>query len=155
KVAIAGRVTDAQTGKFIGAAEIVMTSMPESFRAALETAGRRFGSRWAMMAEGPDRARARGGGLFYFLALPNGNYSVKVSLPSAGKRYGSVLENATVSRDANGNLKMVFLTFALNPTTVAGKITGSGHKGGIVMADVRIKGSGEHAYTDARGQYLL
>jgi hypothetical protein len=44
---------------------------------------------------------------------------------------------------------------ALQPTTVKGKITGSNHKAGVVLAQVRIRGSGERTYTDAQGQFVL
>src|SRR5262249_27552052 len=62
---------------------------------------------------------------------------------------------ANVTRDNKRNVKLTLIDFSLQPTVVKGKVTGTGHKSGVVMAEVRMKGSGERAFTDAQGEYVL
>lgn len=110
---------------------------------------------WDKMLERPDRTQSKPNGLFYFLDLPDGEYSLQVSMASSGRRYGKLKASAKVSRDAGGNMAWVFVRCALPPTLVKGKVTGSGQEAGIPLARVRVKGSGERAFTDAQGQYVL
>jgi hypothetical protein len=51
--------------------------------------------------------------------------------------------------------KSPFIEILVQSTAIQGKVTGPGHKTGVFMAEVRIKGSGERAFCDAQGQYLL
>lgn len=114
-----------------------------------------YGDAWAAMTERPDRARTAPDGLFYFLDLPDGDYTLTASLAGMGRRYGTAQATATVSRDENGNFKRAFLDLALQATTVRGKITGPSHRTGVAMAEVRVKGSGERTFSDVQGQYVL
>ncbi len=146
RVAIAGHVTDAQTGKAILGAEVAMIEMPAAFKQKLQHAA----------ATGLlDKARTRHDGLFYFLDLPDGKYTLEVSVPGSGKRYGSVQQKTKVSRDEKGDTKVDYVNFALQPTAVTGKITGAGNKGGVLMAQVQVRGSGERTFSDADGRYAL
>ena len=155
QVAIAGHVTDGESGKPLSRVEVSITEMPVEFKRKLEGASLQYGNRWATMTERADKTLSGADGLFYFLDLSNGKYTLRATLPSSGKRYGSAQETATVSRDAKGNIKMASLKFILRPTTIKGRITGPVHKNGVVMAEVRVKGSGERAFSDAQGQYVL
>ena len=157
QVAIAGRVTDALTGRPLGGALVSITpdAMPPAFKSLLKARAMQYGEPWTTMSERPDRARTAADGIFYFLDLPDGDYGLTASLADMGKRCGSAQANATVSRDKNGDIKRVFLELAIQPTTVRGRITGSAHKSGVVMAEVRMKGSGERAFSDGQGQYVL
>jgi hypothetical protein len=146
RVALAGWVTDGETGKFIEGASVVITAVPAAFERVL---------RFASKTEPLDRTQTRADGLFFFLNLPDGEYTCKISEPSSGRRYAGAQVTATVSRDDQGNLKMATVKAALQPTTVKGKITGSNHRTGVVLAQVRVKGSGERTYTDAQGKFVL
>jgi hypothetical protein len=155
QVALAGRVNDGQTGKPIADAEVVITGMPAAFKNRLVGASKQLRAREAAMTQRLDMTRTREDGLFYFLDLPDGKYTLSASLPRMGKRYGSVQETATVLREKDGTLKLVFVAFILQPTTVSGKVAATGLKGGVVMAEVRMKGSGERAFSDASGQFVI
>lgn len=155
QVAIAGWVTDAGTQKRIGGALVNIVEMPPALKSILRTKAMQYGSRWNAMAERPDRTRTAGDGLFYFLDLPDGKYTIAASLARLGRRYGAARGSASVSRDAKGNLKMAFLEIGLQPTTVQGKVIGGAHKSGVIMAEIRVKGSGERVFSDAQGQYVL
>ncbi|MFZ0771176.1 MAG: carboxypeptidase regulatory-like domain-containing protein [Candidatus Sulfotelmatobacter sp.] len=154
RVGICGRVLDAGTGKPLRDAEVLITG-PESFTKKLEIAALPYGDRWKTMLERLDRTRSKADGLFYFMDLPDGKYSVSASIPSCGKRYGKVEEPAKVSRGADGNAKIPFVRCALPPTHVKGKVTGTGRESGVALARVRVKGSGELSFTDAQGQYTV
>src|ERR1700690_791643 len=153
RVAIAGRVLDASTGKPVADAAVSFNKMPAAFETKLAIASLSYGDRWNSMLARPDRTRTREDGLFYFLDLPDGEYSLSASIPSYGKRYGTEEQPATVSRDKKGNIKIAFVTLRLQPTAVKGKIPGPSHKTGVMLAEVRVKGSGERTFTDAQGQY--
>jgi len=155
RVAIAGRVLDASTGKAVAAASVSITDMPEAFAKKLALASLAYGDRWNTLPQRPDRTTSREDGLFYFLDLPDGSYTLNASLPGSGKRYGKVEQPTVVSRDNEGNIRRAFVTMTLQPTAVTGKITGPNHKTGVLLAEVRVKGSGERTFSDAQGQYIL
>jgi len=153
QVAVAGRVTDAATGKPVAGAVITIVSMPAVFlrKVQLSSKQRKAPSREGMV----DTTRSRADGLFYFLDLPEGKYTIAAALPGLGTRYGKAQETAVVTRDSRGNLKLVSVNFGLQPTLIKGKIMGKGQKTGVAMAEVRLKGSGERAFSDAQGGYVL
>jgi hypothetical protein len=154
-VAVAGRVTNAETGKTICGAEIVITGSPETFKQRLQGVSLQDGKSWITMTERPDRTRTRDDGLFYFLDLPSGDYAFTASLPSSGRRFGTAEGKVKVTRTDKGDTKLAFVDVSLQPTMVKGQVTGSGHKSGVVLAEVRVKGSGERAFTNAQGQYSV
>jgi len=155
RVAIAGRVLDASTGKPVAGAVVSIPAMPEAFEKKLAIASLAYGNRWNTLPQRPDKTASREDGLFYFLDLPDGAYTLSASIPSYGNRYGSIQETAVVSRDNQGHFRIAFVTLTLQPTAVSGKVSESGHKTGVLLAEVRVKGSGERTFSDAHGQYIL
>ena len=155
EVAIAGRVLDAITGKPMGCADVALIAMPAAVEQRLKFTALAYGKQWAGMLERPDRTQSRADGLFYFLDLPDGDYSLRVSMPSLGNRFGKLELPAKVSRDAGGNVKFGLLRCPLPPTLVRGKVTGPGQESGVPLARVRVKGSGERAFTDSQGQFVI
>jgi hypothetical protein len=178
QVAIAGRLADAGTGKPVGGAlvSIAEGGMPAAFRRLLEARAMQYGNAWMAMTERPDRTRTAADGIFYFLDLPDGDYTLSASLPRMGSRYGAATVNAMVSSkpekkdeadkseepDKGGKPKhkhpdyeRVFVELVLRATTVHGKIIGANHKNGVAMAEVRVKGSGERTFSDTQGHYVL
>jgi Carboxypeptidase regulatory-like domain len=154
QVAIAGRVTDAQTGRAIGGAQVRITAAPATFTTWLTVRALQYGTRWATMAERPDQTRTAADGHFHFLDLPDGQYTLTASLPGAGSRLSTAEKQATVSRDAQGTLTMAAADIALPPTTLKGEITDrDGNR--LALVEVRVQGSGERAFSDAQGRYLL
>jgi hypothetical protein len=109
------------------------------------------------MLERPDRTRTAGDGHFHFMDLPNGEYTLVASLPGFGGRYGAADEALTVTRGAEGNIIMVTADIQLPPTTLKGTITTQVQEGSVpvVLAEVRVAGSGERAFSDEQGRYLL
>ncbi len=101
-VAIAGRVSDRQTGKPVPGARVTITG-PADFTARLALQAQQHGDRWERMAERPDRTRAAADGHFHFIDLPAGSYALTAALPAAGSRYGEVAIEVAVTADPSVN----------------------------------------------------
>ena len=91
---------------------------------------------------------AAGDGFFRFLDLRPGSYTLTASLPGAGSRYGMAVKAVTLGED----LETVDLE--LPATTVKGKVRDQSGQA-VRMAEVRVQGSGESAWSDAQGNYAL
>lgn len=154
QVAIGGRVTDSQTGRSLDRAQVRFTSAPAALADKLSILAKMYGTRWASMLERPDQTWTAADGHFHFLDLPSGAYTLVATLPEAGSRYGTVQTTVTVSRDSSGNVVMATANIQLPPTAVEGKTTRQDATP-VVMAEVRVKGSGERVFTDSQGQYQL
>jgi hypothetical protein len=108
------------------------------------------------MAERPDRTHTTVDGHFHFLDLPAGQYTLTVTLPGSGQRYGQVQKTVTVpSPGGDGKVIMAAADMALPPTTLKGQIIKQGTTDPVVMAEVRVQGSGERTFSDGQGRYLL
>ena len=156
-VAISGRVSNSQTGKPIRSARVAITEAPTEFTDWLETRAKQIGAKWQGMLERPDRTLTAADGHFHFMDLPNGDYTLAASLPGDGSRYGVAEEGASVTRGTEGNIIMATVDIQLPPTTLKGTITTETTEGTVpvVLAEVRVAGSGEKAYSDQQGRYLL
>ena len=103
-----------------------------------------------MSMDRPDETRTTADGRFHFLDLPDGAYTLTSSLPKAGTRYSQGhVEDVTVTRDGKGNLKpMGVANIALRPTTLQGRIVDPNNDP-VPLAEIRVKGSGKRAFSDA------
>lgn len=154
QVAIAGRVTDGQTGRGLAGALVRITAAPAGFMAWLDNYALQYGAAWAARIERPDQTATAADGHFHFMDLPDGQYTLAVSLPNAGSRYGAVHAQATVGPSQQGKIIMAVADLALPPTTLRGRVSGP-NAANVVMAQVRVNGSGERTYSNGQGQYLL
>ena len=154
QVASYGRVSDEETGLAIHGAVVEMTSMPEAFENWLALHSLQYGSSWATMRERPDRKITSVDGYFYFVDLPNGDYTLRGSLPNSGTRYGTAEASATVSREPPDNINRVTANIALPPTAIKGQIVDD-NGDPVGMAKVQIQGSSEYAFSDGDGNYFL
>jgi hypothetical protein len=95
-------------------------------------------------------------GQFYFLDLMPGKYSIEVSLPTAGTRYGTAKANLTVSLDDRkdtGKIKRSSTDISLPPTAIRGQVTDVQRKA-LGMAKIQILG-GASTFSDREGHYLI
>lgn len=143
RVGLAGYVIDAATQKKISGAVVAIVDMPDAFRRKLR--------RSAAMG----KTQTRDDGLYYFVDLPDGGYTLEASYPASGKRYGSTQQDVQVPVPQKPNSKFQFVNLVLQPTTIQGKITAKGQKNGVVLARVQIRGSGERTFSDENGNYTL
>ena len=153
-VAIAGRVIDAQTGKPLLGAVVRITAGPPAFTRCLATSAKEHGKGWTTLGERLDQTQSRGDGHFHFMDLPDGAYTLTAALPQSGSRFGTAAGAATVSRDTQGHITPATVEISLPPTMVKGLITDQ-DAAPVTMAEVRVRGSGERAFTDGQGRYLL
>ncbi|NDJ16473.1 carboxypeptidase regulatory-like domain-containing protein [Myxacorys almedinensis] len=154
QVAIAGMVADAETGAAIGGAEVHITHAPERFTRWLALNAMQHGEKWVTLRHRPDRTHTATQGHFSFLDLPDGDYSLTVSLPNSGTRYDrAIVQNITVSRDTEGTIRHHIVEIALPTTALKGQISTGDEP--IAMAKIQVEGSPTLAFSDRAGQYLL
>lgn len=133
RVAIAGSVTDAITGQYIAGAVVKIEGQN------LQTQTREDGS-------------------FYFIDLLAGQYTLNISAPNLGSRYGTAdVPNVTVQNDKDAKPKFepqAFVYVKLSPTRLVGRVTQSG-KPPIPYALVQMLSSETQTETDKEGNYVF
>ncbi|HEX2224706.1 MAG TPA: carboxypeptidase-like regulatory domain-containing protein [Thermoanaerobaculia bacterium] len=134
RAAIVGRAKDARTGEPLAGVRIEITAGPPAFAGRLALSAR--------------------DGFFHFLDLPAGRYTLSGSLPGSGTRYGTATAEVLLSADAQSNVVLGTADLALPATTVQGQVR-SGPDAPVWMAEVRIQGSGESAWSDAKGNFVI
>ncbi len=165
-VAMAGRVSDATTGKPLAGALVEIAAGPPEFEQRRAILAQDPG--WAGRRERPDRTHARPDGIFVFLNLPPGGYRLQVSyrpqmeglppvaLPPAGSGgYASGEVAATVfdARDAAGRVRVDALEVKLAPTRLRGRVTRRSDGEPIAAAKVRLRRDYRTLTTDVDGRY--
>jgi len=107
------------------------------------------------MVKRPDKTLTAMDGCFYFVDLPDTDecYTLTVSLPSAGTRYG-VANSEAIKVVYSNNGKITWTPIGLPPTAIKGRITDSKNCP-LFMAKVQVDGSSESAFSDIDGNYLL
>ncbi|PSB51015.1 hypothetical protein C7B67_12480 [filamentous cyanobacterium Phorm 6] len=155
RVAIAGQVIDAETKLAIPGALVEITQMPEKFKNWLDLHALQYGKSWEKIVKRPDRTITAIDGCFYFVDFPYTDecYTLTVSLPSAGTRYG-VANSEAIKVVYSNNGKITWTPIGLPPTAIKGRITDSKNCP-LFMAKVQVDGSSESAFSDIDGNYLL
>jgi Carboxypeptidase regulatory-like domain len=110
QVAIGGCVLDA-SNKPIAQAQVTIMSMPEEFSLRVEGAARAAGTNWEDLDERLDRALSRMDGIFYFLDLPAGRYTVRAIDPRSGAKDE---KSVSVTRNQDGKVNMAVADFKLS-----------------------------------------
>jgi CarboxypepD_reg-like domain/Carboxypeptidase regulatory-like domain len=156
QAALAGVVTVAATGLPLAGARVELTSGPPAFLDGLAVRAALAGPLWDALALRPDRTRTAADGRFRFIDLLDGLYTIAASVPGGGSRFSVTGAQVTVARDSNGTIVMATAVLAVPTTSLSGTITDTSTPAKpLVMAEVRLKGSGERTYTDGQGKYLL
>lgn len=154
RAAIAGRVTEAASGKPLPGARVEITAAPPVFQSRLALQAQAGGAGWPALAERPDRTRAALDGHFHFLDLPAGAYTLTATLPGGGSRYGQASGQVTLTLDGQGKVALKTVDLAVPATAIRGKVV-DGDSNAVPMAQVLLRGSGESTYSDAQGKYAL
>lgn len=155
RVAIAGQVRDKETQLPIPGVLVEISQESGKFKNWLTLHKLQYGENWEKMLKRPDRTLTAIDGYFYFINLPDGKYTLTVSLPGTGTRYGSIKQEVQVSHDSD-SIKLSFVDVALPPTAIKGQITDSQKElKPVVMAKVQVEGRGESTFSDSKGNYLL
>jgi hypothetical protein len=137
QAAVAGVVTDKQTGKPIAGASIECTNLVLKIK------------KWT---------RTSVDGHYYFMDLPNGDFTIDASRPQSGSRYSTAQVVASVTRTEEGRINLAIANLALPSTTITGHITGPDADDVVIdnlMAEVKLKGSEDRCFSNNLGVYLL
>lgn len=87
-------------------------------------------------------------GFFYFMDLPNGEYTLKVSAPKLEKRYEKFKEQKITIPNLQANVQ-------LSPTQLVGQVKRSDNNEPIAKALVKLGGSEYQTLTNDKGEYIL
>ena len=110
QVAIGGRVVDEGDEPVVGA-EVTVTVMPEEFQRKLAGAAKVEGGGWEHSDQRLDRSFTKADGIYYFLDLPHGKYTVN----GVDKRSGAQAQKTvSVSWDKDGKVQMAVADFKLS-----------------------------------------
>ena len=110
QVAIFGLIKDGQ-GNVISGAQINIVSMPSTFSNRVATAFQASEKEWEDMEERVDRAETNKNGMFFFLDLPSGPYTLNVIDSRSGIQDEKTVN---VSWDKDGNIEMATVTVVLS-----------------------------------------
>lgn len=132
KASIAGRVIDAVTGLPIPKALVVLTGKNK-------------------------QTETREDGFFYFMDQRAGSYTLTVTAPLQGNRYGTFkVSGISVQNASDGRPKLdAKATISLSPTRVAGFARQSSDGLPIKGALIQLLGSETKTVTDKDGKYIL
>ena len=76
QVAIAGRVVDDSNNPVAGA-QVTITAMPKELRQKIDSAANAAGAKWQRLDERFDQTLTKADGIYYFLDLPAGKYTLR------------------------------------------------------------------------------
>lgn len=154
RVALAGRVVDDDEAAPLPGARVELVSAPAAFVRRAAAHAVQYGGAWDQLAERPDRTRTDVRGRFRLMDLPDGDYGLAVSLPAAGSRYGTRTANATVTRNAGGDVQLTFMELVLPATSIVGTVVDADAKP-VALATVLIADGSGRTFTDKQGRYAL
>lgn len=154
RASLYGQAKDARTGEPLAGVCVEITAGPPAFASRLALLARQHGNGWATLNERTDRTRTAWDGFFRFLDLPAGEYTLTGTLPTFGTRYGAASAQIVLSADDQGSAMPGTADLSLSATVIQGSINTEG-KGAVRLAEVRVQGSGERAWSDAQGCYVL
>ncbi|MBW4631802.1 MAG: carboxypeptidase-like regulatory domain-containing protein [Iphinoe sp. HA4291-MV1] len=104
------------------------------------------------------QTQTREDGFFYFIDLPAGEYTLNVSAPNLGTRYGTAtVANVIVKQVEDGKPPEFDLKakIKLSPTQLVGKVKRKDNGLAIHNALVQLRGSETQTFTDKEGNYIL
>lgn len=135
--------------------EIVVEEAPPVFQQIV--AVRKADPTWSQRRERIDRTWSQADGIFHFINLPPGDYQLRVSVPRAGTRYGTVTtKRLTVNPNPPEKpVKAAWVEVEVPLTRIYGQITNDETHEPVVGAHVYLRGETKYVQTTADGHYEL
>jgi len=155
KVSVAGVVTNSRTGKPVSKARVRITTYPAAFKSFLALRAVQYGNAWDQMPERPDRTITDENGHYHFMDLPAGKYKITAKLGERNTRYGESSREVDVSDNTAENFKYSVADIQLPSNSVSGTVTDKDSGQPIVLAEIRVCGSGEACLSNNKGEYSL
>jgi len=110
QVAIGGRVVN-NSEKPVAGVQVTITAMPKEFKQKIDGAASAVGADWQDLDERFDRTLTKADGLYYFLDLPAGRYTLKGMDRRSGLQDQKVV---SVSWDRSGRVKRAIADLKLS-----------------------------------------
>lgn len=155
-VSIAGQVRDASTQQPISGALVSIIKGPPEFDEQLHILSGQ--PDWLARTRRLDQTVSRPDGMYWFVRLPKGLYTLRVGAPHMGSRFGVVeLEGIRVwaTREPTGRIKLDPADATLPPTMIHGTVKHHATQQPIGRAKVRLLGTPDILYTQADGTFRL
>ena len=142
RAALVGRVIDKLDQSPLPGVTVEIIDAPAAYKSRLATL------RQGRPSARPDRLATDDNGLFRWLDLPVGTYTLRASL--SGARYAVATTTASVVANAAASTEL-----PLAPTAVTGSVSADKPAGPLAMVRVRMLDSGEVTYAAADGSFVL
>ena len=114
QIAISGQVTAVDTADPIPNARVQITAAPDTFMRKVRLYAKQHGTAWESLTKRVDRTQTAVDGAYYFLDLPDGDYTVTAYVPHRLPPYDYEEGAGTVSRDDTGSIHSVTVNMALS-----------------------------------------
>jgi hypothetical protein len=147
-VVIAGTVTNAINGQRLSDAVVELLGSNLHIQTGVDGSFYLIGDQLTEPVKLPTWLSKIQDGFFYFMDLPPGEYTLKVSAPNLGSRYEP-------SKEQKVTVPNLQLNVQLSPTQLVGQVKGSDNVNTIPNALVQLRGSETQTFTDKEGKYLL
>jgi hypothetical protein len=142
RAALVGRVLDKLDQRPLPEVTVEIIDAPAAYQARLATL------RQGRPSARPDRLVTDGHGLFRWLDLPAGTYTLRAS--RSGTRYAIATTTASVVASTAASAELLLV-----PTAVTGTVSADTPAGPLAMVRVRMLDSGEVTFSAADGSFTL
>ena len=115
QIAIAGQITTEVDELPIAGAQVQITAAPTAFMNKIRLNAKQYGLVWEDMEQRVDRTVTAVDGFYYFLDLPDGDYTITAHLPQRIPSYDFATGTGQVTRDQQGTIQQTHIDMALAP----------------------------------------
>ncbi|MCP5013282.1 MAG: hypothetical protein GY942_25155 [Aestuariibacter sp.] len=115
QIAISGQITAVADNAPISQAQVQITAAPDAFMNKVRLYAKLHGNAWDGLTKRVDRTETAADGAYYFLDLPNGDYTISAYVPHRLPLYDYAEGEGVVSRDDTDTVQAATVDVALPP----------------------------------------